>query len=141
MDLIKELYEAAQPLNACGLFTGQETFEDMIKVFLTPQGIEFCIKNDFPDKSYLRPIKERNVSEMGIWIDAGEKELRNERIVVLVGNCNFKLVYDTLEYPCKVVLMKGARAKIIARGFSVVKIEAQEGCEYKVKKGRFAVVK
>ena len=78
---------------------------------------------------------------MGIWIDAGVKKLKNERIVVLIGDCDFKLVYDTLEYPCKVVLMKGARAKIVAGGFSVVRIEAQEGCIYKVKKGRFAVVK
>ena len=141
MDLVRELYEAARRLNACKLFTGQETFEGMMRVFLTPQGIEFCIKNDFPDRSYLQPIKEQNVSEMGIWIDAGEMTLRNERTVVLIGDCNFNLEYDTLEYPCKVVLMKGARAKIVAGGFSVIRIEAQEGCIYKVKKGRLAVVK
>lgn len=129
MDIVKQLYKDSRPFKPCSLFKGTETFREMMNLFLTPQGIEFCIANDFPSRGRLRAIKEAGVSEMGIWIDEGVKRAENARIAVLIGNTEGDLYYDTLDYPCRVVLMKGAKCTVHASGYAVVSVTAQDGCE------------
>lgn len=129
MDIVKKLYKAARPFGPCGMFRGTESFRELMELFLSPQGIEFCMENDFPPAGYLQAVREAGASEMGIHIDEGKGTARNARIIALVGDTDFELFYDTLEYACKVVLMKGARCTIHASGYSVVSVSAQPGCE------------
>lgn len=129
MDIVKQLYKDARPYKPCKLFRGDETFRELMELFLSPQGLEFCIAHDFPRNDRLRAIKEAGASGMGVWIDAGKKRAENARIIVLVGKTDFNLHYDTLEHACRVVLMKGARCTLHASGYAVVSVLAQEGCE------------
>jgi len=128
MDIVKQLYKDAQPFKPCRLFRGTETFREAMELFLSPQGLEFCIAHDFPRRGRLQAIREAGAEKMGIWIDAGHKRAENARKIVLVGDTEGELYYDTLEYACQVVLMKGARCVIHASGYAVVSVLAQDGC-------------
>lgn len=130
MTLVEKLYEAAKPFHPCSKFQGTETFDELLRLFLSPQGWEFCIKYDFPGNEQLGLIKSYIDDSMDIYIDAGHHALRNHKLVILAGNCDFRLDYDTLDYPCRVVLLKGARARIRAGGYAVVAVNAAEGCNY-----------
>lgn len=128
MDLVKQLYEEALPLKPCSLFRGTETFREMMQVFLSPQGLEFCISHDFPRDEHLAAIREAGAADMGVHIDEGSGLALNPRTIVLVGDTDFDLFYDTVGYACRVALMKGARCKIHASGYAVVSVTAQPGC-------------
>jgi len=130
MTIVEKLYEAAKPYHPCNLFKGTETLDELLQVLLTPQGWEFCIKYDFPGNEQLGLLKTYINEDMDIYIDAGHKSLRNHKLVILAGDCDFRLEYDTLEHPCRVVLLKGARARIRANGYAVVAVNAAEGCTY-----------
>lgn len=141
MDIVERIYNSAKPFHPCGLFTGRESLEEMLEVFLSPQGLEFCVAHDFLVKADLQALKAMSLEDWGIWIDAGRKASQNARIVVLVGDCDFTLSYDTLEHPCRVVLLKGAKAQISASGYAVVSVSAQKGCSYSVNVKDHAVVR
>lgn len=140
MDIVRHIFLEAKRFRPCKLFKGNETLEELMGLFLTPQGIEFCIVNNFPSRDILSRLKEYHLVRMGIHIDGGKKRLKNARLVVLAGDCNYTLEYDTLDYPCKVVLLHGARAEIKASGYAVVKIEKQAGCECIIYKSDNAIV-
>ena len=44
----KEFFEIANRLGACRLLHGTENKEELMRLLLTPQGTEFCTKNNFP---------------------------------------------------------------------------------------------
>ena len=57
--IIRQLYAQATLLGACGLFTGQEkTLEQLVELFTSPQGQEFCIENRFPNIATVRLFKD-----------------------------------------------------------------------------------
>lgn len=140
MDIVRQIYLESRRYKPCGLFRGTESMEELAELFLSSQGIEFCLVNEFPSREIFRRLKEHDFSRMGIHIDEGKKALKNPRMAVLVGDCDFLLEYDTLDYPCKVVLMHGARAHIKASGFTVVRVEKQKGCGCNVETSNSAIV-
>ena len=141
MDAIVEMiYRAALPYHPCGQFTGRESLRGLMRKFLTAAGAEFCLRNDFPPRDICTMLKGEKVYEMGVFVDAGAKEIRNAERIAIVGASEFTLEYDTIEYPCRVILMKGARAHIKARGFSVVAIQAGKDCTYDIEKSGHAIV-
>ena len=42
----KEFFEIANRLGACRLLHGTENKEELMRLLLTPQGTEFCTKNN-----------------------------------------------------------------------------------------------
>ena len=68
--IIQQIYKQARLLGACELFTGKErTLEDIVHLFVTPQGIEFCTEHDFPNIEIFRLFKSYNVERCGIYND------------------------------------------------------------------------
>lgn len=139
--LVRRLYEEAIPFGPCEYFTGDESLMELMRKFLTAKGAEFCIKNDFPSDTLCDALKREDLAGIGIYIDAGKQSLRNPMRIALVGACEFNLFYDTAAYPCRVILMKGARAHIKAGGYSVVAIQAQDGCRYDIQTSDNAIVR
>lgn len=140
-ELVIRIYEEAKPLLPCDFFTGRESFEDLMHKVLTAKGAEFCISHDFPGYDLCAEIKARGAADRGIYIDAGEMALTNPKRVAIVGNTEATLSYDTAGYPCRVILMKGAKAHIKASGYAVVAVQAQDGCQYDVETKDNAVVR
>lgn len=127
MKTIKKVREEARRLHSCELFTGTENEEELTRLFLSPQGQEFCMENNFPDVQTLKDIFP-NAADNGIYIDAGDIELDNKAIVALIGDTHAVLHYSDPSKRHEVILMHGARADISAEGYAVVFVSAGEGC-------------
>jgi len=126
--LIKQIYEQARLLGACPLFTGKErTLEDIVRLFTSPQGIEFCTDNHFPNMATFRLFKPHNVERFGIYIDAGTLTLRNPERAVLIGRTSATIFCDTLASH-DIILLHGAKAVVNASGWSVCKTSVEAGC-------------
>ena len=127
-ELIQQIYKQARLLGACELFTGKErTLEDIVHLFVTPQGIEFCINNHFPNMETFRLFKPYNVERFGIYIDAGTITLHNPERAILIGNTAATINNDTLEAH-EIILLHGAKAIINASGWAVCKTTVSRGC-------------
>ena len=91
----RALFNMAEKYRACTMFKGTEDLEQIIRLFTSPQGVEFCQKYHFPDITTLRRFKQYDVERYGIYIDAGHIRLENERTVVLIGKTSACLSYDS----------------------------------------------
>ena len=106
----------------------QRDVEQIIRLFTSPQGVEFCQKYHFPDITTLRRFKQYDVERYGIYIDAGHIRLENERTVVLIGKTSACLSYDS-KGRHEVILMHGAQASIQASAWAVVFVSGEHGCQ------------
>lgn len=139
--IIKQIYEQARQLGACELFTGKErTLEDIVDLFKTPQGIEFCIEHHFPNMATFRLFKPYGVQRFGIYIDAGTITLTNPERVILIGRTTATVNCDTLAAH-KVILLHGASAVINASRWAVVGTTVERGCMVVKNASEHAIIK
>ncbi len=111
--------EEALKLGACRKVSRVSDFEELAELFLSPQGIEFCIENNYPNVDYFRSVKEQ-AKPFDIYVD---ETVELDRSVVLV-NSKAKLHLSG----CKlyhVVLMHNSKAEIYADKYAVVKIDGE----------------
>lgn len=127
--IIEKTYKEARKLHSCPLFTGKESFAELMRLFLSPQGIEFCQKNHFPGMGLMLEFKAQGASDYGIYIDSGKMYLSDAEKICLVGNTEAELIYNDPAKRHVVILMHGAKAHITATGFAVVFVYAENGCE------------
>lgn len=115
--------DVAHKLAECKMFKGTETLEELAQLFLSPQGLEFCLAANFPSLATLRIFKKYDTRRLGFYIDAGTIRLKNPGKVVLIGRTNATIECDTCEAHT-VVTMHGATATVVASGWAVVRTEA-----------------
>lgn len=127
--IIQQIYKQARLLGVCKLFTGNErTLEDIVRLFITPQGIEFCSEHDFPNMETFRKFIPYNVERFGIYIDAGTITLHNPKRAILIGHTSATINNDTIETH-EVTLLHGAKAVVNASGWAVCKTTVGRGCD------------
>ena len=125
--IIQQIYKQARLLGACKLFTGNErTLEDIVRLFITPQGIEFCSEHDFPNMETFRKFIPYNVERFGIYIDAGTITLHNPERAILIGNTAATINNDTLEAH-EIILLHGAKVIVNASEWAVCKTTIGRG--------------
>lgn len=121
----EEFFEIANRLGACRLLHGTESKEDLMRLLLTPQGTEFCTKNNFPSMEQFREFRGKKAESMGIYIDT-DTELTNPAKTFLAGSTKAVLHYDTIgRY--NVILMHEAKAEIHASNYAVVFVKNAGG--------------
>ena len=122
MDIIEAMVEGIKAHGACKSFE-EGNLEKLVEQLFTPQGVEFVMKTGYPGIFEFREIqKQTDLKKYGIYVDAGEVTLKEERKVFLIGNTFARLEYNDCASN-KVFLKYGAKAEIKASGFSVVRLE------------------
>lgn len=129
--LISQIHEDAQQLGACARFKGDETLEELISLFYSPQGREFCMTHEFPSLDVLRKFRKYDIGQYGIYIDAGVIRLRERVNLFLMGNTTASVTCSqTKRYV--VYLMHGAHARIEAHDYAVVHVERDDASSVSV---------
>lgn len=126
-ELIKKIHRQARLLGSCDLFTGGEkTLEDVVRLFTSVQGQEFCLNNRFPHLATFRLFKGMGVERYGIYIDAGIVTLKNPKRAFLVGHTHAIVNCDSLERHV-INVFQGATATVNACGWAVVRVNTVQG--------------
>lgn len=121
--------ELADKLAACDMFLGIETLPELVRLMFSPQGIEFMTSFNFPSIETFRLFKPYHPEELGVYIDFGNISLTDKRNVFLVGDTTAEVkCHQTAQY--HVNLMCGAKATILAFGYSVVKVESDRKSQF-----------
>ena len=132
-------FDLASKLNACQMFKGDESIEDLAALMFSPQGVEFLTRYKFPDLAVFRKFKRYQPAKLGVYIDAGQITLENPENAFLVGNTVAVVKYDALKAK-RLVMMHGAKATVEASGWAVVKIDTDGTCNVEIKKSDHAKV-
>lgn len=120
MEKERRIYRRARKLGICNLMKGTENTDELIELFFTPQGIEFCSRYNFPGMELLMPFRGIQAARGGFYINTPVKEKNIEQIALFGENTIAELEFDNPDKAYKVILMHGAKAKIKASGYAVV---------------------
>lgn len=127
-EVIRQIYTQAKLHGACPLFKGTEqTVEDIVRLFESPQGIEFCMKNHFPNMATFRLFKPHGVEKYGIYIDAGTLTLKDPSRAILIGRTSATVFCSKTERH-EIILLHGAKAIVNANKWAVARVQSEQGC-------------
>lgn len=119
-------HNMAERLRQCEMFKGTEDLDGLFKLFVSPQGMEFCLRYRFPSLSTFRLLKPHGVQRYGVYIDAGAITLKNPKRAILIGRTSAVVNCDTLERH-EIYVFHGASVSVNARGWSVVSVQGVQG--------------
>lgn len=125
------LNNVAEKYRMCNIFKGTErTVEEIADVFMSLQGLEFCVRYRFPNLATFRLFKAQGVDKKyGVYIDAGNITLNNPARAILIGRTSATINCDE----CKrhdIVLLHGAKAIVNASKWAVAHVSASVGCSF-----------
>ena len=127
-EIVKLIHAEALRLGQCGKLTGREDIVELVGLLRTPQGREFCLRNDFPNIDIWRMLdKAERLERFGIHVDKGVVDVSDPRDIILVGDTQG--VIGCTDGRHRIMLLHGAEAKVSAMGWSVVSVECSEGCK------------
>lgn len=124
----RSLNNLAEAYRECKMFKGTESVEELAALYKSNRGVEFCMRYHFPNIATVRTFKKDHPERFGIYIDAGNITIEEPKErVLLIGrttasvNCS-----ETRNY--NVICLHGGKAIINASKWSVVRVEAENGC-------------
>lgn len=135
---INDIVQQAVTIGACGKVEKISDYRSLVSVFFSPQGIEFCEKNNYPNLETFRAIKERVISR-GVYIDKGNISLKGKRHICLVGNTHACIDISGIQCVHTVILMHGATATINAYNYAVIKVVNISGGAVEINKDKTVV--
>ncbi|MCF0187950.1 MAG: hypothetical protein HUK04_00430 [Bacteroidaceae bacterium] len=112
-------HQMAQRYHDCAMFEGNETVQQLAEKLTSPQGLEFCVKKNFPNLATFRLFKGYKPERFGVYIDAGQVTISNPGKVLLVGKTYATVNCDSTERH-EIATMHGATASIHASKWTVV---------------------
>lgn len=135
---VREIMQQALLRGACEKSNGVSDWKTLSWLLFTPQGVEFCENNKFPSLEMFREMP-CDIANFGVFVDAGKMKRSNDANIALVGDVNAELTFDDNTKVHKVILMHGAKAFIVARNYSVVRL-INIGGEVKVHSDKTSVI-
>lgn len=125
---VNDILNEAVKLGACEASGKATDWKSLAWLFFSPQGMEFCRKHNYPSLDVFRQM-DGVISSLGVYVD-NACNVTNED-VALVGESQSELHFSGTDRPYKVILMHGAKARIYAGMYAVVKVENISG-DYEV---------
>ncbi len=125
---VSDVMRSALELGACNQSGKATDWKSLCWLFFTPQGREFCENNNFPSIEIFRNMKP-NVEKYGVYVDAGDIQLKNNVNIGIIGDTDAMLEYDDNTVVHKIILMHGAKATIKASNYAVINLTNVNNCQ------------
>lgn len=127
---VNDIRKDAISMGACVKVQRIFGWKSLVLAFFSPQGREFCKKNNYPDIDKFRGIAS-HVRQYGVFVEQAVN--RSNADTALVGDCGSfsDLSFSGTEKAYTVILMHGAKAHIKVGNYAVVRLESING-EYEI---------
>lgn len=116
-----------------------DNHDNLSRLFFSHSGRKYCETNKFPPL-HLFKHKEKEIEKHGFFVDAGEIIVANDPHVGLIGSTTGILFFTDNTKVYKIILMHGAKAKILASNYTVLLIANIDGCEVEIHKDHTVLV-
>lgn len=140
MITVNEILISAIQQGACEKTSKATDWKSLAWLLFSPQGIEFCEKNNFPSLEQFSEIATEDSEQYGVYINKGKVRAENARFIALVGKTRGELVFDDNTKVHKVIVMHGAEAFIVARNYAVVRLYNIGGNKVDIHREKTAVI-
>lgn len=139
--MITKILNGATALGACRKTNGITSAEQLVALFFSPQGREFCLKHNYPTLAMWREIKASipSLEKLGFYIDAGAIELRNKENIAIIGQTRCVAKFDENNSIFHTIALHGAKATIKACNYAVFEAEADAASEVETIKDKTAI--
>lgn len=138
METVNDIIKSALSLGACSGSNGVKDWKSLVWLFFSPQGREFCEENNFPSLEMFRGMAGY-VRPYGVYVDSGRVDITNPGKMAVIGDTEAVITIDDNTRTHKVILMHGARARIVASNYTVILI-TNIGCEIEIEKDETVVI-
>lgn len=138
METVNDIIKSALSLGACSVSNGVKDWKSLVWLFFSPQGREFCEENNFPSLGMFRGMAGY-VRPYGVYVDSGQVDITNPGKMAVIGDTEAVITIDDNTMAHKVILMHGARARIVASNYTVILI-TNIGCEIEIEKDETVVI-
>lgn len=128
----KQDFRMARKLSECNLFTGSETFSELVDLMFTPQGTEAILTYEFLTHELFKQFKAYEPENLGVFIDSNIITLSDPKRTFLVGNTTAKIEMRG-DAVAKIVLMHGAHAEVEVHDYAIAHIEKDAASGFSVK--------
>ncbi len=139
MKTVSEIMESAAWLGACSKSEGVSDWKNLVWLFFTPQGREFCEENNFPPLGMFREMS-KEVERYGVYVDAGSIKVCNAENIAVIGDTEAEMVFTDNSRVHKVILMHGGKARIEASNYAVILLVNVGNCEVEINKDETVVI-
>lgn len=116
---VNDILKDAVALGACKESGKATDWKSLAWLFFSPQGAEFCAKHNYPSLEAFERMSG-NIERYGVFVNK-DADVSNKD-VALIGASDSELRFEGTDKPYKVILMHGARARIHAGMYAVVKV-------------------
>ena len=133
MKLIDELLQGAKAQGACEKAEGIESLDQLLDLYLSPQGLEFCINHHYPTREQWKAIKEQwgetELCKRNVFIDDPHLILDvNPGTAIFVGEKTHAYITATgSDQTQRIISLHGAKANVSGRDFAVLDLIEAEG--------------
>lgn len=124
METIDSILRKAVRLGACSGSSKATDWKSLCWLFFTPQGREFCGKNNYPSIDMFRNMKSY-VRPYNVYVD--EDVVISNEDIALIGSSESSLFFSGTDKVYKIILMHGAKAVINVGKYAVIRIENMGG--------------
>lgn len=125
--MIDKILQGATSLGACAKTDGIATAAELAALFFSPQGREFCLKNDYPTHEMWKEIKSTTGAEFlrdhDIWVDEGIITLTHPKRAAIIGDTRAEISIAGSDTLHRFIILKGASASIHAKNYAVFTTE------------------
>jgi hypothetical protein len=126
--IIEAIKQQARAIGACDKLVGTEDLAALARLIMTPAGMEFCINNRFPAGPTWRQLKQvADLTQYGIYVDAGNIELTNPDNVLIVGRTTATITCNG-KGRRNINVLRDASVIAIAYDWTVVRVKADPSC-------------
>lgn len=108
-------------------------------LFFSHEGRRHCHSNNYPSLNLFRQIKSE-INHMGVFVDAGDIIIANDPYVGLIGETKAILFFTDNSKIYKLILMHGAKAKVIATNHTVILLANMSGCDIEIEKDDTVII-
>lgn len=139
---INDIIDNGKDAGACELLKDGMSLNALASLLFTPQGIEFCQKENFPYHADLRALSKDfpELHHRGIFIDYGTIST-SRRKVFASGQTIVECTCKHPKYIYNIVLAHGAHAIVKASDFAVVNVySVGDGCTFEIEADESSVV-
>lgn len=127
--IIERVLQGAKAKGACKLTEGVTDIDSLSRLFLTPQGREFCISNEYPNRKDWALLRTYHLQKYGIYCEMGHVSVADGETYAAIGKTTLDARFGANNgVTHHIILMHGAKATLHLSNYAVVKIEATGDC-------------
>lgn len=130
MELIQQIKQDGAQKDMCRLFQMRLkpdlTIKDLAELYF--RGMDFCISKDFPTVEFMRDNFKGKSEQYGVFVDDLDVDVRNERNVALLGDCNAQMIYDGFSVS-RVYVRHNSQAKITVLGYANLSVDVFDNAQ------------